>query len=195
MGSEALPEGVILLPVKGRAENIFLTPGARLSGIRFRPAIGYGVLKQHYDKPTLLSPEDDLLYGFYKHYFELRMKKDSKSRVKALQRWANRYLDFNNMIPSPLEEAMQCIEEEVTPGKLSERIDLSQRQIERIFKRWVGMGPKHYQRILRVKKAICYLKLNKNDNLVDAAQRFGFSDQAHMTREFRDIACITPGQL
>jgi AraC-like DNA-binding protein len=44
------------------------------------------------------------------------------------------------------------------------------------------MTPKHYQRILRIKKVICFLLLHRNVNLADVAQQLGFSDQAPMTR-------------
>jgi len=57
------------------------------------------------------------------------------------------------------------------------------------------MTPKHYQRILRIKKTIYFLRLHKNANLANVAHQFGFSDQAHMTREFKAIAHITPKQV
>jgi AraC-like DNA-binding protein len=195
IGNEALPEGVILLPVKKQAENIVLAPGAQLAGIRFHPAMGYGVLGQHYDKPTFLLPNKDQPHNFYRVYSELRKRKDNKSRVEALRLWAENDLNFVNLIPDSLERALTYIEQNKAPGKLNESIDLSQRQIERHFKLWVGMTPKYYQRILRIKKTICFLRLHRNANLADVAHQFGFSDQAHMTREFRTIACVTPGKI
>lgn len=195
IGNETLPEGVIMLPVKKQAENIVLSPGAKLAGIRFHPAVGYGVLGKHYDKPTLLCSEEDQLYNLYRTYFELRMQREKGSQVETLYLWANNNLDFFNVIPGSLEKALKCIGKDEAPGRLSESIELSQRQIERLFKLWIGISPKHYQRILRVKKAICFLRLYRSENLADAAQQFGFSDQSHMTREFRTIACITPGQV
>lgn len=195
IGNKTLPEGVIMLPVKKQTENILLCSGAKLAGIRFRPAVGYGVLGQHYDVPTLLFPAEDQMYNLYQIYFELRTLKDLQSQVKALYLWASDTLDFTKVIPSPLEKALGCIEQNIAPGQLSEGVGLSQRQIERLFKLRLGMGPKHYQRILRVKKAICFLRQYKNVNLADVAQQFGFSDQAHMTREFCAIAGITPGKV
>ena len=195
IGNEVLPEGVIMLPIKKKAENIVLASGAKLAGIRFRPAVGYGVLGQHYDKPTLLLPEQDQLYSLYRIYSELRMQKGNERRIETLYLWADKNLDFTNVIPDSLEKALACIEQDEAPGQLSESIELSQRQIERLFKLWLGMTPKHYQRILRIKKTISFLRLHKNVNLADVAQQFGFSDQAHMTREFRTIARITPGQV
>lgn len=184
-----------MLPTNKQTENIVLASGAELSGIRFYPAIGYGVLGQHYEKPTLLVPEQDRLYNLYKIYNELRMQEDNEERIKKLHLWADKNLDFIQVIPSSLEKALKCIEQDEIPGHLTTSIELSQRQIERIFKIWLGITPKYYQRILRVKKTICFLQLHRKANLADVAQQFGFSDQAHMTREFRTIACVTPGKI
>jgi AraC-like DNA-binding protein len=46
-----------------------------------------------------------------------------------------------------------------------------------------------------VKRAINYIREHGQVNLAEVAHQFGFSDQAHMTREFRTIAHITPGQV
>lgn len=192
---EVLPEGVIMLPTKKHAKYIILDSGAQLAGIHFRPAIGYGVLGRHYDKPTLLLPEQDHLYNLYQIYSEIQMQKENERQVETLYQWAEKNLDFTNVIPGSLEKALECIEQGKVPGKVSESVTLSQRQIERLFNLWLGMTPKHYQRILRIKKAICFLRLHKNANLAGVAQQFGFSDQAHMTREFRAIAFITPGKI
>ncbi|WP_289029062.1 helix-turn-helix domain-containing protein [uncultured Paraglaciecola sp.] len=195
IGNKTLPEGVIMLPIQKKAENIVLLPSAQLAGIRFHPAIGYGVLGHHYDKPTLLLPERDKLYNLHQIYYELRMQKNSERQIEALYLWAENSLNFTNVIPDSLEKALEFIEQNEVLGHLNESIELSQRQIERLFKLWLGMAPKHYQRILRVKKTISFLRLHKNVSLADTAQQFGFSDQAHMTREFRTIACITPGKV
>ena len=141
-----------MLPVKRQAENIVLSPGAQLAGIRFHPAVGYGVLGQHYDKPTLLLPEQDKLYSLYQIYSELRMKKDNDRQIEALYLWANDNLDFTNVIPDSLKKALECIEQDKALGQLSESMELSQRQIERIFKLWLGMAPKYYQRIFLTSK-------------------------------------------
>ena len=195
IGNEVLSEGVIMLPINKHAKNIVLASWAQLAGIRFHPAIGFGVLGRHYDKPTLLLPEQDQLHNLYQVYSELRMQKDNESQIKTLYLWAEKNLDFTNVIPDSLEKALKCIEQDKAPGQVSESIDLSQRQIERLFNLWLGMTPKHYQRILRTKKATCFLRLHRNVNLADVAQQFGFSDQAHMTREFRTNACVTLGKI
>lgn len=195
IGNQVLPEGVIMLPTKKTAENIVMAPGAELAGIRFLPAVGYGVLGCHYDRATLLLPEQDQAYSLYSIYNKLRIENDAGTRIEALHRWAEVNVNASKVIPNALATVLQCIEEDQAPGQLGHSIEMSQRQIERIFKQWLDMTPKHYQRILRVKKVIDFLKTHEPAGLADVAQQFGFSDQAHMTREFRAIACVTPGSI
>ena len=184
-----------MLPIHKETENIVLSSGARLAGIRFHPAVGYGVLGQHFDSPTLLLPEQDLRYSLYQIYSELQILKDNASQIAALHDWVDRNLGFTNIIPGSLVKAMESLKQDKTPGQLSADNELSQRQIERLFKLWLRMTPKRYQRILRMQKTISFIRQHPNLELADVAYRFGFSDQAHMTRECRRITRITPGQI
>ena len=186
---------MILLPVSKKAETITLTPGATLAGVRFHPAIGYGVLGKHWNTPTRLCPKDDNKFALYQTFATLQQQCDALHRIEALYQWAETYLDFTNLLPASLEQALKRLEDGASPGQLNDNVPLSQRQIERQFQLWLEMTPKHYQRILRIKKTIDYLRSYKNANLAEVAQYLGFSDQAHMTREFRDIARTTPGKI
>lgn len=190
-----LPKGVILLPVEKSSQLISLSAGTQIAGIRFHPAIGCGVLGRLYDEPTVLTVENDTLYHFYDLYRELQSADNNNQRVTRLSKWIGENFDFSNVIPKSLQQALDCIRQEIAPGELEARVALSQRQIERQFKQWIEMTPKQYQRILRVRNTIDYLRTHRNIELVEVAQRFGFSDQAHMTRELRAIAAITPGRL
>ncbi|WP_243633800.1 AraC family transcriptional regulator [Motiliproteus coralliicola] len=190
-----LPEGVIMLPVSKQAANISLPSGARLAGIRFHPAIGYGVTGQHYDKPTLLPPSEDHQFNLYNTFAELRQQLRPQSHLETIHRWAEQHLGKSQMIPDALDRAMQQIEQQEMVGRVAELSTLSLRQIERLFQHRLDMTPKHYQRILRIRKAIHYLQQHSKANLAEVAQQFGFSDQAHMTREFRAIASTTPTKI
>ena len=99
IGNEVLPEGVIMRSVDKQAENIVLSAGARICGIRFHPAIGYGVLGRHYHRPTLLLPEQDELYDLYSLCAELQQLTLMDDQVQRLTDWAETHLDFTHVIP------------------------------------------------------------------------------------------------
>lgn len=195
MGQHVLSKGVILLPVSKQAETIVLSPGARLAGIRFYPAIGFGVLGQHYDRPTPLPSAVSQLASLDTLYAQLERQSCHDDHIEALSLWAEQSLDFTDVIPASLKKALMCLDQNQPLGQMDKQVALSQRQIERLCKHRLGMTPKYYQRVLRIRRAIQFLRLHRTVNLAEVASQFGFSDQAHMTREFQSIARMTPGQV
>lgn len=195
IGDQVLPEGVILLPVSSKAEQITLQPGAKLAGVRFLPAIGFGILGNRYEQPELLHQSDKDLFKLRELFQQLKLVQSDAHIIDCLNTWVSSQLDFTNVIPNSLEQALKHVETAGALANISDVSQLSQRQTERLFKQWLGITAKHYQRIIRVKRAIAYIKAHKQSHLAQVAQEFGFSDQAHMTREFRAIASVTPNRI
>jgi AraC-like DNA-binding protein len=63
-----------------------------------------------------------------------------------------------------------------------------------IFKQATGLSPKRYARLMRFQTLLAMLRTQPNSTLADLACMTGYSDQAHMSREFREFAGITPMQ-
>src|SRR5580704_10952904 len=66
----------------------------------------------------------------------------------------------------------------------------SPRHFISLFRAAVGLNPKHYYRIRRFNSAL--RSLAAGGSLGDIAAAAGYSDQAHLTREFRELAGVTP---
>lgn len=77
--------------------------------------------------------------------------------------------------------------------QLANEVGLHQSHFIRIFHHVTGLSPQNYLRQVRLARArelIC-----TGQRLIDAAQAAGFCDQAHLTREFKKVHGVTPGQL
>ncbi|ENM5735659.1 AraC family transcriptional regulator [Vibrio mimicus] len=195
IGDKWLPQGIVILPINKISEKVTLSPGSQLAGLRFLPAIGYGLVEQHFTSPTLLTADIGHLHELDVLYATLQLETENQGRIEMLHKWASKSFQRSNIIPNSLKQVLKCIDHDAKLQGVDELVALSQRQIERLFKHWMDISPKQYQRILRVQRTVNYLRQNKGASLVDVSQQFGFSDQAHMTREFRAIACITPGKV
>jgi AraC-like DNA-binding protein len=77
---------------------------------------------------------------------------------------------------------------------LAEAAGISERQLQRRFRAAVGYGPKTLQRVLRFQRAVSVLARGAGD-LPWLAASAGYADQAHLTREFRELSGMTPVQL
>ncbi|MBD1434939.1 helix-turn-helix transcriptional regulator [Sphingobacterium sp. DN00404] len=76
-------------------------------------------------------------------------------------------------------------------NNISDQYSLSLRQFERNFKKMTGFSPKHFHRISRFEKAadIC---LENRFKMTDIAYRFGYFDQAHFIKDFKQFSGFTP---
>jgi len=63
-----------------------------------------------------------------------------------------------------------------------------------LFRGAVGLTPKHYYRVKRFGTVLQALTGGECSNLAELAASLGYSDQSHLTREFREFAGVTPTQ-
>jgi AraC-like DNA-binding protein len=79
---------------------------------------------------------------------------------------------------------------------LSKHIGWSSRELRRRFVASVGVGPKLVQRMLRVQQALRLTHKTEGEvALSGLALECGFADQAHLTREVRRFAQLTPREM
>ena len=69
---------------------------------------------------------------------------------------------------------------------------LSHRHFIASFRHAVGLAPKAYLRVLRFQRALQALRVGENSSLALLAAEAGYSDQAHFSREFVELAGTTP---
>ncbi|UHM89191.1 GlxA family transcriptional regulator [Rahnella victoriana] len=76
---------------------------------------------------------------------------------------------------------------------LAHQVQLSARQLTRLFSAEFGKSPREYIRSARLRYA-CWLLNNTAQSITDIAVRMGFSDCAHFIRHFQQQYDVTPGQ-
>ena len=76
---------------------------------------------------------------------------------------------------------------------LEEATGSSGRRLQRKFGEHVGLTPKGYARVVRLRRAVALLDRRPEANLLELVHNGGFYDQAHLIREFKDGVGPTPG--
>ena len=82
----------------------------------------------------------------------------------------------------------------VTIDELRRALYVSERTLERRFRREVGVSPKQAARIARLQAATRKLTEEPAAPLGRVAHECGYYDQAHFNREFRMLAGVSPGE-
>jgi AraC-like DNA-binding protein len=75
---------------------------------------------------------------------------------------------------------------------VTERIGLSQRRLAQLFHEQVGVSPKTFHRVRRFQHTLQRLRGVRQVDWADLAVECGYYDQAHLSRDFRQIAGMTP---
>ena len=78
---------------------------------------------------------------------------------------------------------------------IAARLAVDRRTLSALFQREVGFGLKRYARLARFEQALRAVRAKDAPSLGLVAAQSGFADQAHLTREFRYFAGVTPGRL
>lgn len=93
-------------------------------------------------------------------------------------------LDLIQMNPGNIR-IEQCLQ----PGNVGSR------RLARLFELETGMTPKRFARLLRFRQVISHLHQHSTASHVDwtdLALQYGYYDQAHFSREFKDFSDFTP---
>jgi AraC-like DNA-binding protein len=98
--------------------------------------------------------------------------------------------------PGPqVREAVRLIQSNagrVRVTSLADLLNLSVSQLERSFKRRVGIGPKLLARQTRASALAKDAMATSSPDWALLACKYGYADQAHLAREFRELLTLTP---
>ncbi|MET8975093.1 helix-turn-helix transcriptional regulator [Streptomyces sp. NPDC004539] len=78
-------------------------------------------------------------------------------------------------------------------SEVADELGVGARQLHRWSLKAFGYGPKTLARILRLQRALGLLR--RGVPAVETAVRAGYADQAHLSREVRELTGVTPGRL
>src|SRR5207302_9762038 len=77
-------------------------------------------------------------------------------------------------------------------GTLADELGWSHRRLIARFQEQIGLAPKTLARVIRFDRAVSLLRARGRSSLAEIAYDCGYFDQAHMNRDFRELAGMTP---
>lgn len=102
-------------------------------------------------------------------------------------------LNFNTceIIQFATNKIMNSAGQEVLT-EILEKLNLTERTFQRIFKKFVGITPTQYRRICQFQLCFGQLRSKEFGKLTDLAFNNGFADQSHFIRAFKEFTKTTP---
>ncbi len=136
--------------------------------------------------PQLVSDLSDQLYG--SETFNGRVELLTAFLRNVLRTDTEPSADFLNTFQDLLANASHAQDISLT----ARRHQISGRTMRRHFNQYLGLGPKQMDRVLRVQETMRQIVQGSTRGLSALSHDQGFSDQSHLTREFRDIVGLSP---
>lgn len=76
-----------------------------------------------------------------------------------------------------------------------DKMGISRKTLERLFSKMIGVSPKMFFNHMRFQEIYLRLKFSDYDSLTNLAYDYSYFDQAHLNKDFKKFAGITPSQL
>ena len=168
--------------------------GAELFGIRF-----YAWTAQLFSRRDL-SGSGGMAFPaeeFFDGVSELKKQIQNacfEERAAAAEKWLTKRLE-NIRVNNDLLNAVDFIIKNRGTLEISELCTytaVSARQLERLFARSMGASPKAFSGLVRYQLLWC--EMVAGGNVLDAVEKYGYSDQAHLLNDFRKRHLMNPTQ-
>jgi AraC-like DNA-binding protein len=179
--------GCLLLEPRGRVQ---------VMGVRFTPSGTSAFLP--FDLSAIQDEEvtvDELWDAHGRSLQEAVTNAGSdEERVRLVERFLLGRLSSRN-VDHRLDEAVRLIQRNepgTTVAGISRRVGLCERQLERLFLRKIGLNPKALLRTVRFQNLLQRARTGAARGGATLAVDCGFSDQAHLIREFKRFAGEPP---
>jgi len=177
--------------------TVDLSGEGRVFGVKFRPG-GFGAFTGE-DVGAWTGRVLDLRAAFGGAADSLRDEVLAEGTDEARATVMDAFLVARAPAPNPAYERVLDIVAGMLaePGLTSveavcERFDVSVRTLQRLFRRYVGVGPKWVLRRYRLHDAVALIDAGEGGELAALAARLGWYDQAHFTRDFAAVVGQSP---
>ena len=168
-----------------RARSHTGPPGASYAGLRLSAGAGPALLGVPADVLLDRTPGLDDLWP--SDVVRRLTEQVAGGGAAALASWVR----AQHPEPDPFGARVLALADAGAPvARIADRLGLSPRQLHRRCLPVFGYGPRHLCRVLRLQRALA-----ATGPLADVAHASGYSDQAHLSRDVRDLAGTTPTAL
>jgi AraC-like DNA-binding protein len=174
------------------------TGAVDLIGIRFWPGrAGAALRTPMWELRDQLIDASGVLSGMDRLLDELR-NTPREERFNHVTAAMARRLGDRGRSDSTIDHALAFIESRrgnITIDRLARHLGITRRHLERRFRDEVGLGAKYMARISRVHAVLHALQQRPLLSGAEIAADCGYSDQAHLIREFRALTGTTPARM
>ncbi len=123
---------------------------------------------------------------------------DTKSRIHLVENFLLQQLQnaatIDKIVQSTID-VMYSTKGQTPIGTISKKDQAKKKQLERKFKKQVGLSPKQLSKVIRLQAALKMMLGKNTDNLTKVAYESGYYDQSHFIRDFKTFTGVNPNDF
>ena len=188
------PQSVTLDKVGPYSQQLTLVGHVQAFGVLFRPGGAYPFFGIPMHELQSADPLRHL--NLAQQHEKLAEANTFQEKILLLESWLINLLTSEYELAAVVQPSLHLIDQSQgknTIQQVAESVYISERQLERLYKNQVGISPKKYARLIRLRQARAILKQANKATLAEIAHLTGYYDQAHFNREFKASIGLTPG--
>lgn len=146
------------------------------------------------------TPIEDLFNEIQANELEQRIVQttNTKERIEIIETFLlnklNEKTTIENIVKTTVETLMST--KGSMPINIIMKDDLSKRrQLERYFKKQIGISPKQLGKVIRLQATLQMLLSQQSETLTDIAYENEYFDQNHFIKDFKEFVGITPKEF
>ncbi len=165
--------------------------------IQFHPSGAHPILHIPVKELSNLVVDAGLILGDSIYELRDRMLEEPSigKRIDLAENWLLGRVTEQSIPESVVQYAVeQTLQNpsEINIELLIKKIGYSHRHFVQLFKRFVGISPKQYQRIVRFNKVLESINRGECINWAKLSLECGYYDQAHFVKEFKSFSGLNP---
>lgn len=163
----------------------------------FKPGAGFPLIHQSVSNYTNKVVPAQELFGDSVLDLLSQLKTDTtpELRFASVERWLTGQLLDDDFYTNIIQFAIDTIENspaQINISLLAEKAGYSQKQFIQLFKKYVGITPKQFHRVVRFNEILSVVENQDSISWTKIAADCGYFDQAHFIRDFQSFSGINP---
>lgn len=169
---------------------------SEMLAVQFKPYGSYPFLHEKTDLINeLVVPAHEIVGDeLYQLRQEMINSASTDEKFQLVDNWLQKRFDEQMTPPEDIVQFVSQLQAEPVEGlnELIEAYPASQKKLIEEFKKYVGLTPKYYQRILRFNDLLKRLQNKDEVSWTEIAHDCGYFDQSHFIKEFKHFSGFNP---
>jgi AraC-like DNA-binding protein len=125
---------------------------------------------------------------------EMLQQSSQEGKLKLAEQWLLKRLNPSLAPPAELVEVLEKIQQQsvVHYTKIVDEYSKTQKHLIDQFKKYIGLTPKYYQRIIRFNEILQAIRQNEKIEWSQIAYQGEYADQSHFIKEFKHFSGFNP---